>query len=110
VSHLPFIVSIALMKSIAEGPAWGDASLLAASGFRDMTRLAAGNSEMYRDICLTNSEGLTRWLNAYINTLSILRDQIATHDSSLDETFAMARELRLKWQASNAITDIPTGG
>jgi len=101
VSHLPFLASIALMNAAAASPAWGDASLLAASGFRDMTRLAAGNPEMYRDICLTNSEALTRWLNEYIATLTTLRNQIATHDKSLDETFVKAQQLRLKWQASN---------
>lgn len=100
VSHLPFVTAIALMNTVAEGPAWGDASLLAATGFRDATRLAAGNPEMYRDICLTNSEPLTRWLNEYITTLQGLRDRITAHDSSLNETFAKAQQLRQQWEAS----------
>lgn len=98
VSHLPFIASIALMEAVAEGPSWGDASLLAAGGFRDMTRLAAGSPEMYRDICLTNSEALAHWLDAYVRKLLQLRKSIATHDRSLGETFANAQQLRLKWQ------------
>ena len=77
--------------------------MLAASGFRDMSRLAAGNPEMYRDICLTNSEALTRWLNDYITTLSQLRDRIAVQDKSLDETFARAQQLSLQWQAAQNI-------
>src|SRR5258708_21317141 len=51
VSHLPFIASIALVNTVANSDGWGDASLLAANGFRDMSRLAAGSPEMYRDIC-----------------------------------------------------------
>jgi len=105
ISHLPFVASVALMKTVAEGPAWGDAAMLAAGGFRDMSRLAAGNPEMYRDICLTNSEALTRWLNEYITTLSELRDRIAVHDRSLAETFARAQQLRLQWQASHDIIE-----
>jgi prephenate dehydrogenase len=105
ISHLPFVASVALMKTVAEGPAWGDAAMLAAGGFRDMSRLAAGNPEMYRDICLTNSEALTRWLNEYITTLSELRDRIAAHDRSLAETFASAQQLRLQWQASHDIIE-----
>ena len=101
VSHLPFIASAALMNTVAHGSAWGDASMLAAGGFRDMTRLAAGNPEMYRDICLTNSEALTRWLNEYIKTLSNFRDRIAAHDSGLDGLFSEAQQLRQKWQASH---------
>jgi len=100
VSHLPFVASAALMNTVASSPAWGDAAMLASTGFRDISRLAAGNPEMYRDICLTNSEPLVRWLNAYITTLNQLRDHIAAHDARLDETFAQAQQARLKWQGS----------
>jgi prephenate dehydrogenase len=109
VSHLPFIASIAIMNTVGEGAAWSDASMLAANGFRDITRLAAGNPEMYRDICLTNSDSITRWLNEYIATLSGLRDRIAAHDRSLDETFARAQQMRLKWQALYNIPDEQQG-
>jgi prephenate dehydrogenase len=105
VSHLPFVASIALMSSITEGASWGDASLLAAGGFRDMTRLAAGNPEMYRDICLTNSDAITRWLDAYIQKLGELRNSIATHDRNLGEAFAQTQQLRLKWQTSQETTE-----
>lgn len=98
VSHLPFIASTALMQTTALNPAWDDASLLAGTGFRDMTRLAAGNPEMYRDICLTNSETIKRWLDDYIAVLSALRDHIATHDPNLGEVFAQAQKARNKWQ------------
>lgn len=100
VSHLPFVASAALTNTIASSAAWGDAAMLASTGFRDMTRLAAGNSEMYRDICLTNSDTLVRWLNDYIATLSMFRDRIAAHDTTLDETFARAQQQRLQWQSS----------
>ncbi len=105
VSHLPFVASIALVETVTKGPAWGDASMLAASGFRDMSRLAAGNPEMYRDICLTNSEAITHWLDEYIATLTQLRDRIAAHDRNLNETFAGVQQERLQWQASQKLPD-----
>jgi len=98
VSHLPFIASTALMQTTATNPAWNDASILAGSGFRDMTRLAAGSPEMYRDICLTNSETITRWLDDYITLLSTLRDHIASRDPRLGEVFAQAQKQRQAWQ------------
>ena len=91
------------MNTVANSPTWDDAALLAAGGFRDVTRLAAGNPEMYRDICLTNSDAITRWLGEYISTLSTLRDRIATHDKTLAETFAGAQQLRQEWQARQNI-------
>ncbi len=54
---------------------------------------------MYRDICLTNSESITRWLDEYMATLGDLRRRIATHDKDLNEQFGKAREVRLQWQA-----------
>ena len=54
---------------------------------------------MYRDICLTNSEAITRWLDTYIASLGVLRTRIAAHDRSVEETFAEAQQIRLRWQA-----------
>lgn len=101
VSHLPFIASAALMTTVAESSSWGDSSLLASSGFRDTTRLAAGSPEMYRDICLTNSEAVVRVLDDYMATLRIFREQIAARDPRLNELFARAQESRQQWQAEH---------
>ncbi len=97
-SHLPFVASAALMQTVAEQDTWAEAAQLAASGFRDTTRVAAGNPEMYRDICLTNSETLVQALDRYIATLSTYRAHIAEHDPRLNELFALAQTARQSWQ------------
>lgn len=101
VSHLPFIASSALMNTVAGNASWGDTALLASSGFRDTTRVAAGNPEMYRDICLTNSEALVRSLDEYIAMLQVYREQIADHDMHLNQLFAKAQQARQRWQAEH---------
>jgi prephenate dehydrogenase len=88
------------MNTVAESSSWGDAALLASSGFRDTTRLAAGSPEMYRDICLTNSEALVRALDDYMATLRTFRERIAQHDPHLNELFARSQESRQQWQAA----------
>ncbi len=105
VSHLPFLVSTALMNTVAEDPTWNDASLLASSGFRDTTRLAAGSPEMYRDICFTNSQAIVRWLDVYANNILSLRDHIARHDADINEHFMKSRMLRQQWQSSHEQKD-----
>lgn len=105
VSQLPYVAAVALMSTVAGGSAWGDAAVLAGTGFDVMTRLAASDPEMNRDICLTNSEALTRWLSQYITELADLRDRIAAHDSSLDQKFARVQQLRQQWQASYDIEE-----
>ncbi|HEY3991915.1 MAG TPA: prephenate dehydrogenase [Ktedonobacteraceae bacterium] len=105
VSHLPFIASTALMTTAIENNNWGDASLLASSGFRDTTRLAGGNPEMYRDICLTNHEAVVRSLDSYLATLHTLREHIAARDPHLNELFALSQEARQQWQATQDIDE-----
>ncbi|GAC1655532.1 MAG: prephenate dehydrogenase/arogenate dehydrogenase family protein [Ktedonobacteraceae bacterium] len=100
VSHLPFIASIALMTTVAEDATWNEASLLAAGGFRDMSRLAGGNPEMYHDICMTNNKAIEHWLDAYIDALKKIRSSIQHQDKDLRDTFAEAQHLRLQWLAS----------
>jgi prephenate dehydrogenase len=100
VSHLPFLASVALVNTVASDGKWSEAALLAAGGFRDASRLAAGSPEMYRDICLTNREAIVDWLDSYIATLTTLRRQIAEQDKELGDAFVQAQQLRLQWQAA----------
>jgi prephenate dehydrogenase len=105
VSHLPFLASVALMTTVANDVTWNDASFLAATGFRDVTRLAGGSPAMYRDICLTNSTAIIEQLDTYISTLSLLRERIAKHDQDIDEVFSTARRLRQQWQEDHNTTE-----
>lgn len=100
ISHLPFVASSVLMNTIAEDATWHEAAPLAASGFRDMTRLAAGSSEMYRDICLTNNEAIVPLLDSYINKLQQMRAEISQPGENLYETFDKSRKSRAQWQPS----------
>lgn len=99
VSHLPFLASVALMNTVTQEDSWSDASRLAANGFRDVSRLAAGSPEMYRDICLTNSDAIVHWLDAYIQSLQELRRMIALQEGDINEVFLQAQQARLHWQA-----------
>lgn len=103
VSHLPFVVSTVLMNTVAESPAWGDAEMLSGRDLRDMTRLAGGSPEVHRDICLTNSEALSRYLSDFIKELSTFRDQLDAHDYSVIQAFTNAQQFFEQWQAARAI-------
>lgn len=56
VSHLPFLLSAAYLEAVAESKDWKAASALASSGFRDISRLGAGDPEMYSAILQTNRD------------------------------------------------------
>lgn len=66
ISHLPLVAAAALVEAVALDPAtWGAAGSLAASGWRDMTRLARGDVDMGAGILATNRAAVAVRLRAY---------------------------------------------
>lgn len=105
VSHLPHVLSYALVAQVANAE---DAALkldFAGGGFRDFTRIAASSPEMWRDICIANKEALLREINTYEAVLGHLKAQIKAGDgAALERIFARASDTRLKWGAARAAT------
>jgi prephenate dehydrogenase len=98
VSHLPFLLSSALMEVTSRSASWKEMAPLAASGFRDMTRLASGDPQMHADICATNRSAIVRWLNEAAQALIDMRDQIEDgKDEELLKAFMRQREAREEW-------------
>jgi prephenate dehydrogenase len=112
VSHLPHVLSFALVDQILASP---DAELkfsFAAGGFRDFTRIAASSPEMWRDVCLANRAALLAELDAYTEVLARLRSAIDSGDgAALETVFARSRAARAAWQerggkrAADAVPD-----
>ena len=98
VSHLPFMLSTALADLVSRSPGWKEMAPLAATGFRDMSRLASGDAEMHRDICMTNRVALTRWMEETAQWLLDARDMIEEGESDqLLDLFTRARTAREDW-------------
>ena len=99
VSHLPFVLSAALIRATSKDSSWRDMRSLSASGFRDMTRLASGSPAMHRDIAMTNRESLTRWVDAMIAELGEFRARLHGDDpvAAMNGYFVDAREARADW-------------
>lgn len=98
VSHLPHLLSFALVHDLAQRENKELLLSFAASGFRDFTRIAASSPEMWRDISLANRDALLRELQQYINELSSLQQALANNDAAkLEEIFSLAREVRSTW-------------
>ena len=70
ISHVPLLTSVALVEAVAgtaDDPAedWADARALAATGWRDTTRLARGDATMGAEILASNAEAVASVLHAY---------------------------------------------
>jgi prephenate dehydrogenase len=97
VSHVPHLTAVTLM-ALADTRATQHRPLLrlAAGGFRDMTRIAAGQPGIWLDICRENAAAITGVLDQLIEDLSLVRDQVTGDDrDGLLVTLDRARRARL---------------
>src|SRR3989441_11844625 len=97
VSHAAFLLSVGYVLALSGRPDWAEASKLAASGFRDMSRLAAGDPSLYAGIARTNRTHLLEQLDAISAALARLRRHLDADDPRLVELFEEARAVRERW-------------
>ncbi|MBT8208165.1 MAG: prephenate dehydrogenase/arogenate dehydrogenase family protein [Acidimicrobiales bacterium] len=97
VSHVPHLAAAALMNVADEHAEEHSALLrLAAGGFRDMTRIAAGSPDIWPPICLQNRSAITTALDSVLARLTTLREAVDTGDSSaIRDSLAQASRARL---------------
>ena len=90
-SHLAQLASTALAATVADRLGAAPRERVAGPGLEDMTRLALGSYEIWRDILATNSDHIDRALSFYIQKLEHLRENIRTRQ--LQEEFERAAAL-----------------
>jgi prephenate dehydrogenase len=101
VSHLPQVAATALMSLAASEEAdEPEILLLAAGGFRDLTRLAASDARLWSSILLANRDQIARAIDLYVDRLqSLRRDVVEGRGDAVESTFAQAKEARLRLAA-----------
>ena len=98
VSHLPHLLSFALVSEIASRDDAAELFGFAAGGFRDFTRIAASSPEMWRDIALQNKPALLAELDRYEARLAVFRALIEKGDGpALERLMTEARSARHAW-------------
>ena len=100
VSHLPHVVAYALVHSVAtlRTPVPLGYS---AGGFRDFTRIASSNPDMWRDIVVQNQKEILRAIAHYRRNLDLLARRIASCDvKGVEKIFTKAKKTRDRLGAS----------
>ncbi|HEV2968075.1 MAG TPA: prephenate dehydrogenase/arogenate dehydrogenase family protein, partial [Candidatus Dormibacteraeota bacterium] len=97
VSHAAFLLSVGYVLALSHRSDWPEASKLAAGGFRDMSRLAAGDPQLYAGVARTNRAHLVEQLDAITAELARLRRHLEADDPRLVELFEEARAARERW-------------
>lgn len=105
ISHLPHMAAYALVNLIQDSDDIDHTMrMIAAGGFKDITRIASSSPIMWQQICGENKEKLLFFMDAYIHTLSDLRDSIEKERRTfLFDYFSAAKEYR------NSFDDVISG-
>jgi len=94
ISHLPHLTAAALVNTV---PVSGDTDFLAfaGGGFRDATRIAAGNPDLWTDICFLNKSNISKTIDVLIANLKRLKKIIAADRKELLNSYLKtAAEIR----------------
>jgi prephenate dehydrogenase len=98
VSHLPHLISFALMNAVSGQPQGKDYLSLAGPGFRDFTRIAAGDPKVWRDILISNREELLAQSKIFQRNLHALELMISSGNAeALEGLLEQASNTRANW-------------
>lgn len=94
-SHIPHVLAFALVDTLGRMQESKEIFKYAAGGFRDFTRIASSDPEMWRDICLHNSDAIVHVLQLFRKELDTLEEAIKEKDSDGIKTILQrAKHLR----------------
>jgi len=94
-SHLPHMLAFGLIDTLAQLGDRDEVFRYVAGGFRDVTRIAASDPTMWRDICLANRAAILEVMGDYQDHLNQIAEAVAGGDGErLREIFRRAKEVR----------------
>lgn len=105
VSHLPHLIAFAMINGIKSQAHGKDYMALAGPGFRDFTRIAASDPQMWRDILIANREELLAQSKIFQQTLQSLEQLISSGSGdALESLIEQASQTRAHWRISSQKT------
>lgn len=96
ISHLPHVIAASLVNLVKDSDYEdGIMKLIAAGGFKDITRIASSSAVMWQQICLTNTENISTLLQRYIDSLCSIKAKLdSSNAEALYELFDSAHIYR----------------
>jgi prephenate dehydrogenase len=91
ISHVPYLAAVALTQLIEEDKDKELMMLLAAGGYRDLTRVASGNPTMSRDMVIGNKEAIRETLQSLTRQLESLEQLLDKPEDLLEAANAAKR-------------------
>ena len=105
ISHVPHLVAAALANLVHDHDSANETmKMIAAGGFKDITRIASSSPEMWESICMSNTENIADLLDDYISSLQTISRAVRTRQTGFThDLFTASREYR------DSFADLPKG-
>jgi prephenate dehydrogenase len=111
VSHLPHLLAFAYFSAVVRQPGGREFLELAGPGFRDFTRIAAGDPVIWRDVLMSNREEIIKQSARFRHTLDALEHMMRSgNGEALEEILRHASTTRVTWQSRPAKPPRRSGG
>lgn len=96
ISHLPHVIAASLVNLVQNHDSEdGVMKMIAAGGFKDITRIASASALMWQQICLSNTSNISALLSDYIESLKTFLQQLEAKEApALYDQFEKARLYR----------------
>lgn len=96
ISHVPHIIASSLVNLVQDNDSDDQImKMMAAGGFKDITRIASSSPEMWEQVCVTNSDAISDLLQKYIDLLTEFKKDIEQNNKErLHDTFDRSKEYR----------------
>lgn len=103
VDHLPPLLALALSDVVVQQPTWRELRKMAGPSFETGTALLATDPAIYTDLWTTNRDNVLRWLDAFSDSLALIRRALAEGEAdALVERWQTALAERQSWLAERA--------
>lgn len=95
ISHLPHIIAASLVNFVRDADRDATMKIIAAGGFRDITRIASSSPVMWQHICSTNREEILHAFRLYEKSLTSFLHAIENHEEQeITALFSAAKDYR----------------
>ena len=104
ISHLPHVVAASLVNTVHKLDTPDEhMKLIAAGGFRDITRIASSSPDMWEQICMDNRSNIIDVMDEFISMMKAARDHVSERDGSyIHQMFTESREYRDSFSFSSS--------
>ena len=96
ISHLPHVIAASLVNTVHDLDTRDELmKMLAAGGFKDITRIASSSPEMWEHICLANNDNISRVMDTFIRQMEDARNQMQKgNGAAINRIFEKSRDYR----------------